>query len=100
MTRAAEHVSQPTLRSMVGRFRSGRASAIALLALIVVLAGAGSVGYRIAAAPARSDITLLARLDGVLAGQANPDGTACFWVKDGTDRTALFWPWHYVISAR
>jgi hypothetical protein len=80
---------------MVGRFRPGSAPVIALLSLIVVLAGAGNFGYRIAAAPTRSDSTLMARLDGVLAGQANPDGTACFWVGDGTDRTALFWPWHY-----
>jgi hypothetical protein len=23
------------------------------------------------------------------------DGTACFWVGNGTDRTALSWPWGY-----
>jgi len=53
----------------------------------------GAVTYRLAAAPVRTSLILTARLDGVLAAQANTDGTACFWVGTETDRTALSWPW-------
>jgi hypothetical protein len=32
---------------------------------------------------------------GVLGGQTNPDGTACFWVGSGQDQAALVWPEGY-----
>ena len=35
---------------------------------------------------------------GVLDGQINADGSACFWLGSGEDRTALLWPPGY--SAR
>jgi hypothetical protein len=35
---------------------------------------------------------------GVLDGQTNADGSACFWLGNGEDRTALLWPPGY--SAR
>jgi hypothetical protein len=37
----------------------------------------------------------LAGSEGVLAGQINNDGTACFWISNGSTRTALFWPYGY-----
>src|SRR5438874_576734 len=55
----------------------------------------GPQTYRIATASVRSDATHLAGLDGVLRGQSNADGTACFWVGDGSTRIALFWPYGY-----
>ena len=36
----------------------------------------------------------LAAFHGILAGQANEDGTACFWF-DGRPDTALIWPSGY-----
>jgi hypothetical protein len=68
---------------------------VLLISIAVAWAWMGTVSYRLATATARSDFHLLARLDGVLAAQANTDGTACFWVGKGPDRTALFWPWGY-----
>ena len=32
---------------------------------------------------------------GVLGGQTNQDGTACFWVGSGQDQAALVWPEGY-----
>jgi len=63
--------------------------------LAVAWAGMGAVTYRLAAAPVRTSLILTARLDGLLAAQAKIDGTACFRVGTGTDRTALSWPWGY-----
>jgi hypothetical protein len=31
-------------------------------------------------------------LDGLLGGQTNGDGTACFWIGDGASRMVLVWP--------
>ena len=56
--------------------------------MAVAWAGMGAVTYRLAAAPVRTSLILTARLDGVLAAEAKIDGTACFWVGTGTDRTA------------
>jgi hypothetical protein len=53
--------------------------------------------YRIATSPQDAHY-LLAEVDGVLRGQVNPDGTACLWLGDGSDRMALVWPYGY--SAR
>jgi hypothetical protein len=66
---------------------------VALVLLAVGWAGTGTIPYRLATATAPSNVMLTARLDGVLSGQANIDGTTCFWVGDGPDRTALSWPW-------
>jgi len=72
---------------------------IAVLISVVVWAPIGTVRYRVATAPFPSDFFLLARQDGVLAGQVNIDGTACFWLGDQQHRgMALSWPWGY--SAR
>jgi hypothetical protein len=51
--------------------------------------------YRIASASVRSDAINLAQSDGVLGGQVNPDGTACFWIGDGPGKTALSWPYGF-----
>jgi hypothetical protein len=53
--------------------------------------------YKIATATQPSDVMMLAQAVGVLGGQTNADGTACFWLG-GADGTALFWPYGY--SAR
>jgi hypothetical protein len=55
----------------------------------------GAVRYRIAAA-LRPGLSYLAALaTGTLGGQANKDGTACFWIGNGTDRYAISWPYGY-----
>src|SRR5262249_21389612 len=33
-----------------------------------------------------------ARITGVLAGQVNGDGTACFWFENGNQREVIVWP--------
>jgi hypothetical protein len=55
--------------------------------------------YRIATASVRGDATNWAQLDGVLGGQVNPDGTSCFWIGDGPDKTALSWPYGFKAHA-
>jgi len=50
--------------------------------------------YRVATSPEGVNY-LMARVDGVLHGQVNPDGTACLWLGDGSDRMALMWPYGY-----
>jgi hypothetical protein len=74
-------------------------SAIGLaLLLISACAQPGSmatVNYKIATASVNSDAIDLARSDGTLGGQTNPDGTACFWLAAGRDRIALSWPYGY-----
>lgn len=51
--------------------------------------------YRIASASVQAEAINLARIDGVLGGEVNSDGTACFWIGDGPAKTALFWPYGY-----
>jgi len=83
------------------------AGAVVLVALSVCSPGSptptanvsGTQQYRIAAASVRADAINLARLDGVLEGSVNADGTACFWVGHGSVRTALFWPYGYKAAA-
>lgn len=73
----------------------------AVLLLMSACAGPAStatVSYKIATASVRSDSTNLARSDGVLGGQTNGDGSACFWLSTGRDKIALSWPYGY--SAR
>ncbi len=55
----------------------------------------GAVRYRIAAAPRPGLTYMQALATGTLGGQANKDGTACFWIGNGTDRYAIFWPYGY-----
>lgn len=56
---------------------------------------AGASTYRIASAPTKSDIILTARREGVLHGQSNADGTACFWLGQTSDGAALSWPYGF-----
>jgi hypothetical protein len=71
-------------------------------AVLMVSCGGASTGtgetYKIATASARSDFMNLARADGVIQGQTNSDGTACFWLGTNSAGEALSWPYGY--SAR
>jgi len=58
----------------------------------------GGASYKIATASARSDLMNLASADGILQGQINGDGTACFWLGTSSGGQALSWPYGY--SAR
>src|SRR5260370_40123433 len=51
--------------------------------------------YRIATASVRSDIINMARAEGILNGEANADGTACFWLGPNNGAQALSWPFGY-----
>ena len=53
----------------------------------------GIHGYRIATAPEPYDAINRAQMVGVLWGEPTSDTTACFWIENGLDRTALFWPY-------
>jgi hypothetical protein len=49
--------------------------------------------YRVATvAVSPSGFMFQALMPGTLAGRANQDGTACFWVGAGEDQTYLLWP--------
>ncbi len=61
-------------------------------------ASTATVSYKIATASVRSNSINPARADGVLGGQTNGDGSACFWLSTGRDKIALSWPYGY--SAR
>src|SRR5258708_25475034 len=52
----------------------------------------GGGSYRIASASVRSDIINMARAEGILNGEANADGTACFWLGPNHGAQALSWP--------
>jgi len=71
---------------------------VALLSVGVAWNRTGGLGpaatYRIATV--RSDAYHQARFDGVLHGQAKPDGTACLWVGAGRELMALVWPSGYI----
>lgn len=56
--------------------------------------GAGTT-YKIATAAERTDVMPLARSGGVLHGQVNNDGTACFSLGSGATGVALSWPYGY-----
>jgi hypothetical protein len=97
---AIRGASLPARRQALMPQLAAAAGLIALVALLSVgfawikSAGGGpATTYRIATV--RSDAYHLARFDGVLHGQANPDGTACLWVGEG-ERMALIWPSGYV----
>ncbi len=71
-----------------------------MLLLITACGGAALAGdsYKIATAPGLSGAIHQARAEGVLHGQTNSDGTACFWIDGAPDSRALSWPHGY--SAR
>jgi hypothetical protein len=74
---------------------AGALIAAAILVGINFWAHSGPGAYRLASSSIKSDASLLARSEGVLHGQANSDGTACFWLGNGGDARALFWPYGY-----
>lgn len=55
----------------------------------------GGAAYKIATASVRSDYMDLARAVGMLQGQVNGDGTACFWLGTRSAGQALSWPYGY-----
>jgi hypothetical protein len=67
---------------------------VSFAALMVLVSCAGP-GYKVATTGAEEGLGFNSGLDGVLAGQGNPDGTACFWISNGADRTLLVWPKGY-----
>jgi hypothetical protein len=64
------------------------------IVLAAVWASAGSVTFRVATVPAPSNGSQLALATGPLGGQANLDGTACFWLGTG-QREAILWPYGF-----
>jgi hypothetical protein len=79
-----------------------RGASLAIVSAFLVTAactGGAPTGetYKIATDTSRSGAMHLARAEGVLQGQINSDGTACFWVGAST-AMALSWPYGY--SAR
>jgi hypothetical protein len=48
--------------------------------------------YRVATTLAASGFGLTARLQGLLAGETNSDGTACFSITQDNVKTVLIWP--------
>lgn len=83
----------------LGRFACRLSRAAACLAIIFLVSACvppGPASFAVATAPSSpSDAGWTARLEGVLKGQSNNDGSACFWVeRDGT-KTVLVWPANY-----
>lgn len=70
-------------------------TAAGAILLIVATCSSSSPGYRIATESQPDGAGMLALMHGVLNGQVNPGGTACLWVGDGTDRTAILWPYGF-----
>ena len=64
------------------------------IVLAAVWASAGTVTYRVATVPAPSNGSQLALATGQLGGQANVDGTACFWLGTG-QQEAILWPYGF-----
>ena len=68
---------------------------IALFAMFSVGAACGKSSQLAVAtisASSSDPIGFQARNTGILQGQANPDGTACFWLGTGTNRAVIIWP--------
>lgn len=69
---------------------------MALVAMFSVGGAACGKSSQLAVAamsPRSSDpLGLLARNTGILQGQANSDGTACFWLGTGSNRAVIIWP--------
>lgn len=53
--------------------------------------------YKIATHPV-TDLSRQAIASGILAGEANSDGTACLWLGEDSSRTAIIWPAGYRAS--
>jgi hypothetical protein len=68
-------------------------------ALVAVLLLSALVGgwhrYPVASASRPGGGYHLAMAGGTLDGQVNLDGTACVWLAQGLDRTAIYWPYGY-----
>lgn len=80
-----------------------RAAARAMVPVLLFMTACGDVKqagdtYKIATASTLSAAIHPARAEGVLHGQVNNDGTACFWIDDPPNSRALSWP--YGFSAR
>jgi hypothetical protein len=92
-----------THRFLAGNVRS-RSLRWAAIGLFVLILGsifalsskpARTDQYRVAAQVARGGGISNGELYGVLFGKANDDGTACFWMGDNKDQSALVWPQGY-----
>ena len=68
---------------------------LATLAACVPNVSHGIQTYRVATSAVPGGAAWHALAVGVLGGQVNGDGTACFWIGDGPDMKALFWPYGY-----
>jgi hypothetical protein len=66
-----------------------------VLAFSAVWVWTGTATYRVATAPTPSDVFFTARTEGRLGGQVNFDGTACFWLGEGSHGRALLWPYGF-----
>jgi hypothetical protein len=81
-----------------------RAKSLGIVSAVVLMVSCGGAStstgetYRIATASVRSDFMNMARADGVIQGETNGDGTACFWIGTTSKGQALSWPYGY--SAR
>ncbi len=69
---------------------------IELVSIVVLVVGcaigaARTADYAIATQDS-AGFSHAARAGGILHGQVDSDGTACFWLGDGTERVALIWP--------
>lgn len=73
----------------------------AVLGTVVIVMTATSCssstnGYRIATETQPDGAGMLALINGsVLFGRVNGDGTACLWVGDDPNRTAILWPYGF-----
>lgn len=74
---------------------AGALVAAAFLVAFNLWSHSGPAAYRLASSSIKSNASMLARSEGVLHGQANSDGTACFWLGSGGDARALFWPYGF-----
>lgn len=97
----------PGLTSPDGRDRLGVAITVrkclaAAAALLVILScgavhrGSNASTDDLRVATYSSQFMMQARLTGQLRGQANGDGTACFWVDHQSDGILLIWPHGFV----
>ena len=69
--------------------------AAAVLVVVNVWLHSGPGSYRLATAPTKSGLSLLAASYGVLHGEANAYGTACFWQGDASEAKALYRPYRF-----
>jgi hypothetical protein len=86
---------------VTSRWRAAALAIVPMLLLISACGGAALAGdsYKIATAPGLWGAIQHARVEGVLHGQSNIDGIACFWIDDAPDSRALSWPYGYTARA-